>query len=168
MSVCRIQDPIVYHEPEEESGCDSFITVSERMILDDKVEQHRGFLLDGRVQVLAVPGLINLSNRTMEGLVFLVSEQVAAPEFGLEATDNFHRIVVSGMEVFLSRCPYSQVLVVITIQGVQGISIVLDHIEDGSNLIVCRGVQVSHRAAHNFHKGLESSYFCWTRSFLIA
>ena len=91
----------------------------------------------------------------MEGLVFLVSEQVAAAEFGLEATDDFHRIVVCGMKVFLAGCPYSQILVVVTVQSVQGISIILDDVEDGTDLVVGRGVQVSHRAAHYVHKRLE-------------
>ena len=68
------------------------------MVLDDEIEQHSGFLLDGRVQVHAVPGLVNLSDRTMERLVSLMAEQVAAPEFGLKTSDDLHCIVVSGVE----------------------------------------------------------------------
>ena len=43
----------------------------------------------------------------------------------------------------------------LTVQGIEGIGVILDDIEDGTDLVVGRGVEVSHRPAHYIHKCLE-------------
>ena len=79
-SVGTIEDMVVVEEPKEERGGNAFITVAERVVLRDEIEQHGGFLLHTWVEFLASKGLIDLSDAAFEGLVFLVAKKSATAE----------------------------------------------------------------------------------------
>ena len=73
------------------------------MVLHDEIEQHSGFLLDRRVEVLTVPGLIDLTDGTMERLVLFVSEKFAFSEFMFEIFNHGTCIIVCRPETLLAR-----------------------------------------------------------------
>jgi len=53
-------------KPGKNGGGDTLVAVGERMVLDDEVQQVGGLLLDAGIKLLAVEGLINRLQRTLE------------------------------------------------------------------------------------------------------
>ena len=72
----------------------------------------------------------------MEGSVFFHSKEVAAAELFFQALDCFDGVLVSGVEALRSSCVgYLKALIVVCIQGVQGVSIVANDIEKVRHLV---------------------------------
>src|SRR3989338_3331374 len=61
-----IQKILALQKPDKNSGGDPLVAVSERMVLDDKVQQIGGLLLDAGIKLLAVEGLVNRLQRALE------------------------------------------------------------------------------------------------------
>ena len=53
-------------KPDKNSGGDPLVAIGERMVLDDKVQQVGGLLLDAGIKLFAVEGLVNCLQRTLE------------------------------------------------------------------------------------------------------
>lgn len=46
----------------------------EAMVLRHQIKQHRSLFLNRRIKLLAIPGLVDLTDGTMERLVFFIAE----------------------------------------------------------------------------------------------
>ena len=76
VSVFGQQRPVLVEEVQEERGTDAFVAVGEGVVLDDEVEQVRGFFFDTGVDLLAIEGLVDRAEAAFEGLVPLAAEQL--------------------------------------------------------------------------------------------
>ena len=97
-AVWPIEDAVVLHEPEEQGGSNAFVPIHKGVVFYYKVEQHSRLFLYAGIEVLPIPGLVNLADGTMERRVLFNAEQVASAEFALQAMDSLHRILIGGME----------------------------------------------------------------------
>ena len=59
---------------DEKEGGNAFVAVVEGVVFDDEVEEVGGFFGDGGVEVLAVEGLHNGTERRFEGVVAWFAE----------------------------------------------------------------------------------------------
>ena len=72
----------------------------------------------------------------MEGGVLFYAEQVAASKFVLQVPDGLHSVLVSGVEALRSRSVgYLEALVIVCIQGLKGVSVVSEDVEEVRYLV---------------------------------
>lgn len=76
-----IENVIIVKEPEEQRGGNAFVTITERVVLRDKIEQHGGLLLHTGIEFFATKSLINLSDTAFEGVILLVAKENRATKF---------------------------------------------------------------------------------------
>lgn len=101
------------------------------MVLDEQIEERCGFLLHGRIKVLAVEGLVNLSERTFERGVFFNAEDATVAELFLEHSDSVHgEFVCYGTFRFgvVASLGDFKLLVVVAVQRFKGCSKVADDV----------------------------------------
>jgi len=101
------------------------------MVLDEKIEERCGFQLYGRIKVLAVKGLVNLSERTFERGVFFNAEDAAVAELFLEHSDGVHgEFVCYGTFRFgvVASLGDFKLLVVVAVQRFEGRSKIADDV----------------------------------------
>ena len=101
------------------------------MVLDEQIEERCGFQLYGRIKVLAVKGLVNLSERTFERGIFFNAEDAAVAELFLEHCDSVHGEFVSyGAFRFgvVASLGDFKLLVVVAVQRFEGRSKVADDV----------------------------------------
>ena len=128
-TVGPVQNAVVQQKPQKERCRDAFVAVAERMVLRDKIKEHRRFLFHARVKFHTAEGLVNLPDATLERIVLLVGEQFAAAKLLLEPLNCRHRVLVSRVELFrIGRLTQHKTLVVIIVQRIQRKSVVRHHI----------------------------------------
>ena len=101
------------------------------MVLDEQIEERCGFQLYGRIKVLAVEGLVNLSERTFERGIFFDAEDAAVAELFLEHSDSVHgEFVCYGTFRFgvVASLGDFKLLMVVPVQCFEGRSKVADDV----------------------------------------
>ena len=107
------------------------------MVFGDEIEQHGDLLLHAGIKFLASEGLIDLSDGTLERVVFLVAEESAATEFLTESLDGFHGTLVGGMKpILLSGLLYRQALIVVVVERIKSVGLVHHDVEQSLVLVV--------------------------------
>ena len=130
-AVGTVEDAVVLQKPQEQKRRDAFVTVAEQVVLDCQVEQIGRFILDA----WTAEGLVNRTHRAFERLVLLEGEQLAAAELVAQHLQRLHRILIGRMKRFLRRgCRNLQLLIVITIERVEAISVVRNHAQQPDRL----------------------------------
>ena len=129
-AVFIVKDAIAIEKPQEQRGSDTFVAIAEGVVLGDKVKQHGCLLFNRGIKVLASEGLVYLPDGAFERVVFLIAEKRAASELLMKLANHLHGIFVSGMK----GCPgcglfYRQLLIVVTVERIERISIVHYDIE---------------------------------------
>src|SRR5574344_2847037 len=100
------------------------------MILCNEIEQHGCLFFHRRIEVNASEGLIDLSDGTLERIIFFIAKQSTAAKLLFQTHDSFHRILVSGMELKLARSLGNiQLLIVVLVKRVESISIIGNNID---------------------------------------
>ena len=84
VTILGIEHMVVVEKPQEEHGRNALVSVAERMVLHHEIKQHGRLLLYGRVKFLPIKRLINLSDTTLERLVFLVCKPLASTKLNLQ------------------------------------------------------------------------------------
>ena len=126
------------------------------MVLHHEIKQHGRLLLYGRVKFLPIKRLINLSDTTLERLVFLVCKPLASTKLNLQSIDGLHRIVVSGMERGVGCSLLNgKRLVVIMVERVEGIHIIANDIEQPAILLVANLLLQPNGTRHQTHHILQ-------------
>ena len=124
-AVCGIENVVLLHEPQEEHGGNTFVTVAERVVFHYEIKQHGGLFLYRRIKVLAAESLVNLSDTALERIILLMGKPPAAAKLFLQCVDDPHGIVVGDAERLLTgRLLNPKRLVVITVEGIKGINII--------------------------------------------
>ena len=155
-----VQDAVVLHEPEEKGGGDSFVTVNEGVVLNDKVKKHRSLLFNAGVEVSAFPGLIDLADAAVERCVFLHAEQFACSELFLQTLDGFDSIFVGGVEALRSsRVCNFEALVIVSIQRIKGVGVVSNYVEQIGRLVGCEEQFFAKDVLQQAHSFLEVFVF---------
>ena len=130
-AILTIKNAVVLHKPKEQRGSNTLVPVAEAVVLRHQIKQHSSFFLNRRIEFLAVPGLVDLADGTMERLVLFISEQGAFAKFSFQLLDDGHCIFVRGVEPFWTSSLLDlQCLVIVAIQRVQCIRVILNDIED--------------------------------------
>ena len=101
------------------------------MVFHYEIEEHGCLFLHRRIEVFAREGLVDLSDTAFEGVVLFVGKPLAASKFVLQGVDSLHSILVGGAErFFLGRPLDVQGLIVVAVEGVEGIYIIANDIEE--------------------------------------
>ena len=130
-TILTVENAVVVHKPKEQSSGDSFISVTEGMVLGDEIEQHGSLLLYTGIEVHTVEGLIDLPDGALERVVLLVAEERGVAELLFQHIDFLHSVLVGGMKGLLSGgLADAQPLIVVVVEGVERIGIVDDDLED--------------------------------------
>lgn len=79
---------ILLEKPDEEKCANSLVAISERMILDDEIEEMGSLFLDSRVEILAIGGYHAREN-AVEALIFLISEEGSSSSLFYELFPKF-------------------------------------------------------------------------------
>ena len=74
-TVLTIEYTIIIEEPKEQRGSNTFVTIAERVVLGDEIKQHGSLLLHAGIEFVATKSLVNLTNTTLEGIIFLVTKE---------------------------------------------------------------------------------------------
>ena len=130
-TVHAVEDFVAGHVPQENECGDALVAIDKGMVLDEQIEERCGFQLYGRIKVLAVEGLVNLSERTFERGVFFNSEDAAVAELFLEHSDSVHgEFVCYGTFRFgvVASLGDFKLLVVVAVQRFKGCSKVADDV----------------------------------------
>ena len=102
-AVRTIQDAVVIQEPQKLCGCNTFVAITEGVVLRHQIQQHSSLLLHTRIEFLASKRLIDLTDAALKRIVLLIAKKRAATKFLTQTTDSLHCILVGSMEGLLLR-----------------------------------------------------------------
>lgn len=98
------------------------------MVLDDKVKQIGGFLLNAGIDIRAIKSLIDGTESALEALVLFLTEETI--EIVFHRLHDRDRLVILQHETCRAAgCLYNQATVIVTVKSVQGVGIVCDDMQ---------------------------------------
>ena len=74
-SIWMIENVVIVKEPKEQRSGNAFVSVAERVVLGNEIEQHSCFLLHAGIEFFPAKSLVYLSYAAFEGVVLLVAKE---------------------------------------------------------------------------------------------
>ena len=137
------------------------------MILCYEVKQHGCFFLYRRIKILPAESLIYLPYGTLERIVFLIGEPLAAAKLGLQFFDSLHGSFVGSTELgFVCGLLHSQLLVIVLVQSIKSISIVGNHFHQIERIIGSQCLLCLDRPAQDGNQLLQLHIALFCQSFI--